>query len=211
MKKVSSLILGGLFLLFQASTSWAANQTTFTVSATVPGATGISITVSSVNSTSNVFTTLAPGTTALTFDPMTFNAPLGIYLPNHYYALDFGTSGGGGTPDVTVTYSEGANPNGSSNGLGTKSTATFAKEVTGSGGSTTETFLNDQGPKQLLVNLNAQHVPFTDVVGGFLRIYLGVWTGSQVAPADPAAGKPFSNGDAPGVYSGSLVATAVVD
>ena len=59
MKTKLSLILAGLFLLGQAATGWAA--TTFTVSATVPSATGISVAVSSVNSTTNVFTALASG------------------------------------------------------------------------------------------------------------------------------------------------------
>jgi hypothetical protein len=208
MKTKLSLILGGLLLLGQAATGWA-STTTFTVSATVPAATGVSIAVSSVNATTNVFTTLAAGTTALSFDPMTFNTTNSIYLPNHYYALDFGTTGGAGTADVTVTYNEGSNPNGASNGLGFKATATFAKEVVGTGGATTETLLTAHGPKKRLIDLNAEHVASSEVKPGFPRIYLGVWTGTTVAPADPTNGQPFSNGDAPGVYTGSLVVTAV--
>jgi hypothetical protein len=210
MKIILSLVVGGLFFLIHPPNVLAATST-FTVSATVPDATGVSITVSSVNSTSNTFTTLPAGTTALSFDPMTFNTTNNIYLPNHYYALDFGVSGGAGTPDVTVTYNEGTNPNGSTNGLGVKSTATFAKETVGTGGSTTETFLTDHGPKKRLIDLSGEHVAFTELSGSFLRIYLGVWTGATTAPADPANGQPFTNGDAPGTYTGSLVVTSVVD
>lgn len=209
MKKVLGVILGGLFLLFLSVPVWA--STTFTVSATVPAATGISISVDSVNSTTNVFTLLASGTTALSFDPMTYNATNAIYIPSVYYALNFGVTGGAGTPDLTVTYNEGTNPNGTTNGLGYKTTATFAKEVVGTGGTTTETLLSDHGPKKRLIDLNGEHVTYTELAGGYPRIYVGVWTGTTTVPADPSNGQPFSNGDAPGTYTGSLVVTAVVN
>jgi hypothetical protein len=201
-----SFILGGLFLLGQAATGWA--STAFTVSATVPSATGISIGVDSVNSTSNVFTALANGTTALNFDPMTFNTTSNIYVPSIYYALNFGVTGGAGTPDVTVTYNEGTNPNGSTNGLGYKATATFAKEVVT--GTTTAETITSLG-KMRLIDLNGTHEPYTAIAGGYLRIYLGIWTGSTVTPADPTNGQPFTTGDASGQYTGSLVVTAVVN
>jgi hypothetical protein len=169
--------------------------------------------VASVNSSSNTFTTLPAGTTALSFDPMTFNTTSNIYVPDHYFAVNFGVTGGSGSPDVTFTYNEGTNPNsGRANqaGLGTKSTATFAKEVTNTNGSTTETLMTDHGPKKRLIDLGGEHVTGADTAGGFLRVYLGVWTGSTAAPADPSNGQPFSNADAPGQYTGSLVATATV-
>lgn len=199
--------LGVLGLVGFASLA-AATQFNFTVSATVPAATGVSVTVSSVNSSTNAFTTLPSGTTALSFDPMTFNTTNGIYLPNHYYALDFGATGGAGTPSLSLTYTEGTNPNGTSDGLGTKTTATFAKEVVGTGGSTTETILPEG--KMRLIDLQGTTVPASQVAGGFARVYLGVWTGSTTAPADPSNGKPFSNADAAGTYTGSLVITGTV-
>ncbi len=212
MKTIMSLMAAGSFLLFQAMPVWAAS-TTFTVSATVPAASGINMTVSSVNSSSGAFTTEPAGTTALSFDPMTFNTTNNIYVPNHYFAVDVSVSGGSGSPDTTVTYSEGANPNGggSSNGLGVKSTATFAKETPNGSGGTTETLLTAHGPKKRMIDLNGEHVAFTEVSGGFLRMYLGVWTGTTVAPADPSNGQPFSNADVAGQYTGSLLVTAVVN
>ncbi|MDE2222767.1 MAG: hypothetical protein KGK03_06825 [Candidatus Omnitrophica bacterium] len=210
MNKKTALMtaLAVLGLVVLAPVAGDATQFNFTVSATVPAATGVSVTVSSVNSSTNAFTTMPAGTTALSFDPMTFNPTLGIYLPNHYFALDFGATGGAGTPDLTLTYTEGTNPNGTSNGLGTKTTATFAKEVLGTGGSTTETLL-PQG-KMRLIDLSSTHIAASEVTGGWPRVYLGVWTGSTTAPADPSNGKPFSNADAAGTYTGSLVITAVV-
>ena len=208
MKTKLSLILGGALLVCQAATSFA-STTTFAVSATVPVATGVSINVSSVNSTTNAFTAVS-GTT-LSFDPMTLNTTNNIYLPNHYYALDFGVLGGAGATDVTLTYNEGSNPNGTTNGLGVKSTATFIKEVVGAT-STTETALTAHGPKKRLIDLSGEHVAYTELTGGFLRIYLGIVTKDpQATYPDPANSQPFTNGDAPGVYTGSLVVTAVVN
>ncbi len=208
MRTKLSLILGGLLLLFQAGTVWA-TDTTFTVSATVPPATGVSIGVSSTRTLSSSYKALAADTTALSFDPMTYNTTYNIYFPSTYYALSIGVTGGSGTPDVTITYNEGSNPNGTTNGFGFKSTATFAKAVVGPGGGTTETLLSAHGPKKRLIDLNAEHVTSTELAGGFLKIYLGIWTGSTAAPADPSNGKPFSNSDAAGTYTGSLVVTAV--
>jgi hypothetical protein len=197
-------------LLAQTLPVWAQN-TTFAVSATVPTASGVSIGVSNVNSSTNTFTAEPSGTTALSLDPMTFNTTTNTYLPNHYFALDFGVSGGSGAPDVTFTYNEGTNPNGTSNGLGYKTTATFAKE-TSTGSGTTETFLTGHGPKKRLVDLSGEHVANTEIgTGSFLRVYLGAWTGSTANPADPANGQPFSNSDAAGQYTGSLVVTAVAN
>ncbi len=209
MRSFLSLILGGLFLLFQAVPVWA-TPVTFTVSATVPAATGVSIGVSSVHATTNAFSALLAGITDLSFDPMTFNTTTNIYTSNVLYALNFLVFGGGGAPDVTITYQEGSNPNGSTNGLGFKSTATFAKEVVGRG-VITETLLTAHGPKKRLIDLNGEHVARTELTGAFLRIYLGLWTGSTTAPADPSNGQPFSNKDAPGRYTGSLVFTIVVN
>ena len=93
-----------------------AETVSFLVSASVPLATGVTITASQVDSATNAFTTVA-GTT-LSFDPMTYDTTNNIYLPNHYFAIDVGAVGGAGAPDVTVTYVEGANPNGATNGLG---------------------------------------------------------------------------------------------
>jgi hypothetical protein len=205
----TSIVLGGLFVLLQSAAVWA-STTTFTVSATVPTATGVSIGVDSVNATTNVFTALAAGTTALSFDPMTLNTTSNIYVPNVYYALNFGVTGGAGTPDVTVVYTEGANPNGTTNGLGYKATATFAKEVV-TGTSTTET-ITALGKKRLIdLTGTVGHEAYTNITGGYLRIYLGIWTGSTTAPADPTNGQPFTAGDAPGLYSGSLLVTSVVN
>ena len=67
------LLLTAAVLLGSAGIVMAAGSgsQTFTVSATVPSASSVSITPSSVNSTTNVFTTVSG--TSLSFDPLNFD------------------------------------------------------------------------------------------------------------------------------------------
>ena len=210
MKNKISLLIGGLFLLCQVGTGWA--STAFQVSATVPLATGISIVVDSVNSTGTPVFTPVTGT-ALSFDAgagMQLNSTYNILMPSVYYALNIASSGGAGLPDTTLTYAEGTNPNSGSatlGGLGTKTTATFAQEL---GSVETITALG----KKRLIDLTGSvgHEPYTALAtGSYLRVYVGIWTGSTTAPADPSNGQPFTYGDAPGTYTGTLTVTAVVN
>jgi len=133
---------------------------------------------------------------------LTFDALNGTYLPNHFFAIDVGVIGGAGTPDVTVTYTEGLNPNGAGNGLGWHSAATFVRVETAS-----EVPLTAHGPKKLLKDLASEHITPAEVAGGFLRVYAGILTGDATTPA---GGLPFTNADAPGAYNGTLVVTATV-
>ncbi len=211
MKIKLSLILGGLFLL--AQTGGVVGAQTIVVSATVPSATGISLTVTPVNATTNVWNTGATivNPAAISFGILTYNATSLIYLPTNYYAIDIGTTGGAGSPTVAVTYVEGtgtANPNGvATNGLGTKSTATF---VTTSGSGTNTTDAQTSLGKKRLIDLTGAAGELTSIPSGsWERVYLGIWTGSTTTPADPTNGKPFSNTDVAGTYSGSLTFTVV--
>jgi hypothetical protein len=180
---------------------------TFTLSATVPAATGVSIIASSVNSTTNAFTTVSG--TSLSFDPLTFDTTNSIFIPNHYFAIDVGPAGGGGSTDVTVTYTEGANPNattgGSGHGLGWKAEGTFVKIAGG-----TETPLTSHGPKKLLKSLiGGEHVTLTELSGGTFRMYIGIVT-NPTAAGEPAGAEVISAADKTGSYTGSLVVSATV-
>lgn len=204
MKNKLYLVLAGLFLFSQAAMA----QVPLTVSATVPAATGLQLTVTPVNATTNVFGTPSTTATTLPFGTLTFNTTLGIYLPTNYFAIDIGTTGGAGTPIVNVTYAEGTNPNAvATNGLGTKSVATFVTEAV-SGSTTTET-LSSLGKKRLIDLTGTAGQLSTIPSGSYERVYVGIWTGSTTAPADPTNGKPFSNTDVGGTYTGTLTFTAV--
>ena len=107
---------------------------------------------------------------------------------------------------MTLSYTEGANPNNPGHGLGWKSTATFTKVV-----GSTETSLSSHGPKKMLKDLSGEHVLPSEVSGGFLRVYLGIVSKDPTAPIpDPAASEVFTNADHAGAYDGSLVITATV-
>ncbi len=207
MEKMLKLSLIGAFLIGFPGVSMAVTGSqTFNVSAVVPAATGVSIVASSVNSTTNVFTTVLG--TSLSFDPMTFDTTNAIFVPNHYFAISVGPSGGGGSTSVTVKYTEGNNPNnvvgGSTHGLGYKSTATFVKVV-----GTTETVLATHG-KKLLNSLTTQEsVTSAEVGAGYFRLYLGVET-DPTAAGEPAGAEVFSGADKAGSYAGSLLITGTV-
>lgn len=205
MKNTSKLILGGLFFLL--SQAAAVSAQTLTVSATIPAATGLSLTVTPVT-IAGVFGTPSTTATTIPFGTLTFNSTLGIYLPADYYAIDIGTTGGAGTPIVNITYAEGTNPNnpgGTTDGLGTKTTATFDVDTT------TSDVVSALGKKRLIdLTGTAGELPAGDIpVGDWERVYIGVWSGSTTAPADPSNGKPFSNTDVAGTYTGTLTFTVV--
>lgn len=199
MNKVMSL-LSTLVLVVAFQGVAGAVTTSFLVSATVPAATGASISAARVNAATNAFTPVSG--TNLSFDPLTFDATNGIYLPDHFFAIDVGSTGGAGVPDVTVSYTEGTNPNGTGLGLGWHAAATFVRVS-----ATTETPLTAHGPKKLLKDLASEHITPAEITGGFLRIYTGIVTGDA---STPAGGVPFTNADAPGTYNGTLVVTATV-
>ena len=205
MKNKLSLILGALFLLSQAAMA----QTTLTVSASVPAATGLLLTVTPINGTTGVAGNPSTTATTLPFGTLVFNALNGIYLPVNYYSVAIGTTGGAGTPIVNVTYTEGANPNSpgsSTNGLGTKTTATF---VTANPTTHVET-VSSLGKKRLIDLTGSAGELTTIPVGQYEKVYVGVWNGNTAnVPPDPSNGKPFTNADVGGTYTGTLTFTAV--
>ncbi|MBF0570680.1 MAG: hypothetical protein HQL12_02290 [Candidatus Omnitrophica bacterium] len=220
MKTKLILILGGLLLATNAAISLAATvTTTLTVQATVPAATGLSLSITPYTGNGTKLTTSTVTTTGvLDFGILTYNPATGTYGASNttpgYFAIDIGTTGGAGTPIVAVTYVEGTNLNGASSplgGLGTKTTATFFTETyTGPTTNPTEA-LSSLGKKRLIDLTGTAGQLSTIPSGAWERIYLGLWTGSSTAsPADPSNGKPFTNADAGGQYTGTLTFTSTL-
>lgn len=199
-KTMGKLMMAAGVLLAIGVVSAQAATTNFLVSASVPSATGVSIVASQVDSATNDFTPVAG--TNLSFDPLTFEATNQIYLPNHFFAIDVGVTGGAGAPNVTVAYTEGLNPNTPGKGLGWHAAATFVR-IEG----TTEVPLTAHGPKKLLKDLTSENITSAETTGGFLRVYTGIVTGDATTPT---GGVPFTNADKPGAYNGTLVVTATV-
>ena len=186
--------------------SLAMAQLALTVSASVPLATGLQLTVTPINAVSGVLGVSSTTATTIPFGTLIFNPTNHIYLPVDYYSVLIGTTGGAGTPIVNVTYTEGTNPNNpgtSINGLGTKAVATF---VTVAGATETVSSL---GKKRLIDLTGTVGELSTIPVGSAEKIYVGIWTGSTTAPADPFNGTPFSNTDIGGTYTGTLTFTVV--
>ncbi|MFA6378423.1 MAG: hypothetical protein WCX16_01395 [Candidatus Omnitrophota bacterium] len=173
-------------------------QKTFTLSATVPAVTSISIDAYNVNTVSGV-ATLESGT-SLGFDPLTLDPVNNIYTADHYFYVN--VQAVGGTPTTTLTFTQGANPNSTvgGNGLGWKGALTYTKVV-----GTTVTDLTAH-PKELFANVAGDVVAPSEITGGFFRAYLGLNTGTAM----PAGGEIFNPADKPGLYDGTLLVSATI-
>ena len=181
MKKTIGLLIAVVFMVMQAGMVSAATRS-FTLTASVPSATGVSINAASIAAATSTWTALASNATTMSFDTMTFNSTYGYWAPDHYFAVDVGTTGGSGNLTTVVTYTEGTNQNAATggHGLGYKGIATFMK-VTGSGTSTTEASIAAHGKKRL-IDLTGETVTPAQVSGGWLRVYLGIATGAAGEP-----------------------------
>lgn len=199
MKKLLSLMAVAALCLGTTQ----AHAVTYTLNATVPLATGVGFTVNRIVAATGVATAVT-GTT-LTFNPLVFNTANQIYLPNHYYSIAVAPVGGAGSPQATVSYAEGTNPNAPGHGLGWKTVATFVKAV-----GAVETVIPGHG-KKMLKDLTSENVTAAETAGGILKLYVGIVTKDPAAvPPDPAASEPFTNADAAGTYTGTLTITGTV-
>jgi hypothetical protein len=199
MKNKISLLIAGLFLVSQAA--MAQTTQTLTVSASIPTPTSLVLTVTPINASTNVAGTPSTTATTIPFGTLVFNSSLNIYLPTNYFSVGLGTNGAG-TPTVDVTYTEGSNPNGTSNGLGTKTMATFVTANTTTGAETVASI-----GKQILSNLTGNNGLLSSIpTGSYEKVYVGICTGNPTTDATNC--KPFTTTDAGGTYTGTLTFTA---
>jgi hypothetical protein len=218
MKTKLSLILGGMLLVSHAA--MAATAVPLTVSATVPSASGLVLTVATYDATTGAVEG-TPSTTATTlpFNTLSFVSATGTYAPAVYYSVAIGTSGGAGAPIVNVTYTEGtgtACPNiaaglsATLGCLGTKSTATFVTAVPSNATTNpNQETVSSLGKKRLIDLTGTVGQLSTVPAGQYEKVYVGLWNGNPAdSPADPSNGLPFTNGDASGTYTGTLTFTA---
>lgn len=208
MKMKLSLILGGLLLLSQAAMAQS-----LMVSASVPKATGILLTEIPYNASTQVAGTPITNPTTIPFGTLAFSSASNTYVPGTYYGIAITPIGGAGTPVVNVTYTEGtgtacpniaAGTSGSLGCLGTKTEATF---VTDNPADNTET-VSSLGKKRLVdLTGTTGQLPASGIPNGqYEKVYVGFWNG---ATGDPANGKPFTNADSSGTYTGTLTFTVV--
>ena len=221
MGKKLGLILGGILLFSQVTMAQATN---FSVSATVPLASSITMTVSkvTVNASGTVtgWSTQPAGTIALPFGTLTLNTATNTYLDGpssatFYWAIDLTPSGGTGVAQPTVSYTETTTlPTGQTAGLGSRAGIQFSKVVYVTSSTSTETPISGQHYALTSLGASGITVPYTGAVGGWMRMDIGLCTGntnSANGTTDPANCGPFTPADLPATYQGTLGVTAVLD
>lgn len=210
MKKILTLIA---IVALMAVPAFAATYTSgapadFDLTASVPAATGISITATQVNADTDKWGSAVTEMNFNTAGKLKYDEDNGIWVSNQYFAVDVGLIGGGGNLSTVVKYVEGAKPTGQTKGLDYKATAKFVK-VTGVAPDQDETNLA-AGQKLLAQLIGAgQTIASSETAGGFLRIYVGLYTGDNAA-LNTAGGEPFTNSDKSGTYNGTLTVTGTI-
>ncbi len=122
------------------------------------------------------------------------------YAPSYFYITVAAVQGV--SPNVTVSYKEGANPNGNQNhALGAKVVLTFTR-LTATG----QQNLMASHPSQALKDIGLVTVTPAELGGDSLDIALGIYRGFPVV----AGAEPFTNADTPGAYTGTLTVTSTV-
>ena len=208
MKKIILLAVAALFVC--ATASFASITGTFASAASLPAATDVNFVVSNVtNGPPITFTQVGSGhATSLAWGTgdMQFDSSFRIWTGKYYYAIDLSPTDGvnpapGNYSSITFGYSGESNPSGQAAGAGLGQKAIFAPVrvngvvETGIGGPTA---LKNAGSHATIVQ--------ADLAGGYLRVYVALYTGSP-AVADAV---PFSNGDIAGSYSGTFTITATL-
>ncbi|MCA9406456.1 MAG: hypothetical protein KC684_07960 [Candidatus Omnitrophica bacterium] len=201
------LLLLSILLFPQSLHAQATGTENFVVSFNIPTASSIIISAVEVDATTGQF---GNQVTALNFSPATLDSLLGVFFPDHFFAIDVATAGGAGQPTTTISYLDGNNPNAPFNGLGWKTSATFVR-VSGPDNAQVEDFLTNHGPKKLLKDLNGETISGAEIFGGYLRIYVGIVTlDPNAIVLDPPEAEVFSVADTPGNYDGTLTISSTV-
>lgn len=206
-------ILLTIGLLLSSSIAFASTSGVFPIQLTLPAATTVKFVVSQVTPGSPP-TFVEHGGNFLNFDTagLDFSSANGTYLPKKFWAIDVAPTDAAGVPapgnygSISFTYSSNVVPSGQPATEGLNNRATFtAVKVQGATDSQTETTLQKAA-------LGASHTDLTqaDVDGGFLRVYVGGATGETEGPNFVTGTKPFTLGDKPGTYTGTLTITATL-
>lgn len=210
---MKKLFLVVAMLLFSTAAFADATTGVFPIQITIPAATTVKFVVSEV--TPGNPPTFTPHTgNFLNFDTsgVDFSAANGTYLPKKFWAIDVAPTDAAGVPapgnygSISFTYSANVVPAGqpATEGLNNRGTFTAVK-VSGVTGAQSETTL-----QKAALGANHPNLTQADINGGFLRVYVGGATGETTGPNQVDGTKPFSLGDKPGVYTGTLTITATL-
>lgn len=193
-------LLTALFVAFivlsTATFSFALQQRTLSVSATVPvQSQTLTVSITPVNSATNVWGTTSTSQ-PIAFGTLSYNSGLGIFLPTVYYAVDIGVVDNANS--WVLTHLAGSVSNGSSN-LDSNINVTFVKQLT----DTTFEFEN----KVTYGESNNVQYNRNQLAGGWLRIYYGIATGNRDlanGAVDATNALPVTLDKTTGTYSGTV-------
>lgn len=206
MKKL--LVLTALAVAVIGKAAFAAD---FPITATIPAATTVKFVVSEITPGPTPVFTDHPSFN-LNFDTagtgMSYDADNGIWVGSRFFAIDLATTKADGTPapgtygSISFSYGGQVVPAGQSatEGLNKRATLTAVRV----NADATETTLRKGAIGNVFTSLTNP-----DVAGGFLRVYVGLATG-ETGPAEVPGSVPFTNGDKPGTYTGTLTITATL-
>jgi len=197
----------------------AQSDSDFNIQATIPSATQVFyiVTEAFINGanatefdTNTTFT--AGASNAMSFDAagagMTYDSVNGIWVASRFFVIDVSPRDAGGTPapaifsNINLSYSGDTAPTDATSTLADKGVVTVVRVVTNPD--------LTQNENEILASTfggltGAIQPTNTDVIGGFMRVYVGIATGEPGTP-----GVPFTNADVPGPYSGTLTVSATV-
>ena len=201
-----------LTVLSVALSTSAAFAAAFPITAAIPAATTVAFKVSEVTPGSpptfadhNSFSLDFTASNGMQYDTVN-----NIWVAKKFFAIDLspvtaqGVAAPGTYGSISFSYSANVVPAGqpANEGLNKRAGLTAVKVV-----GTTETQLRNG-------NIGSSFAPLADadVAGGFLRVYVGLSTGQLNAQNQPVVPGtvPFTNGDKPGTYTGTLTITATL-
>lgn len=215
MKKTILTLVGALVISLVAIQGVFAE--TFAITADIPSATVVEFITSRVEN-GGEFTVIGTGNTPLNFttagEGIIFDAVNGIWAASRFFAIDVSPQTAAGDPapasynQIDLSYVDGLNPNGGADGLGAKGVVTVVRVDTVEDPNDANALIQVETEivADSLNDIGSANVTNGDVAGGFMRAYVGISTGEPGKP-----GVPFTNGDAPGTYTGTLTFTATLN
>ena len=201
-----SLCFFGKTLDVQARATGTKN---FVVKAKIPSATSVTFSGNKIKDVDDKPVVVQKDVSSFDFGTLKYVDKYGTWMSDYYFNLYVGASGGAGNPSITVQYTEGAKPTGQKYGLGHRTTVTFVK-VTRVNDKDVENLMASH-PKKFLASLSkSESIASSELVGGWFKMYVGTYDGNDPNLNQVEGGAPFTNGDQPGTYDGTLKITATV-
>ena len=192
--KTLKMILASIMVLTLGMPCFAATSKTINVTAFVPTISGgLNVTISKIRSSDDFWEQSGP-TLPIDFGTLTLDTTYNVFRATYYYAVDVGVNDNTGTI-WTVTHTRNSFKKDASNNLDTNVNVTFMKQTSSTSGS--------QLLKVSYASSNNVAYTKTQLLGGWLRIYYGIGTGS----GDASGVLPIGLDKPTGTYSGSVVIT----